>query len=326
MAEEKEKDTAEPKVPDIEFTRDQQKLFNGFSENLYGNNWFVLSTVDEKTKKPKMICGILEDIPKLSFSTKVVDGPQKTITDILKNTFSVTGRDSLTNAVGNALGANLNKQLAGNYTKKIYESKSFQEDGFDLEFTAWKRPREIFDGDCLPSSQKEIISYLGMYGTVETANSFVELLDHNVEQAMTGIGSLYPIGKEAIENGKAVFNGKSDETQSSVDKLVEGISDFGEAIAKTADTLLIRGWSDNQRMTYGKTKFNEALHRLDIMRAGVLNTYFIVAIEKWKYELDQDSLGEKMKVSINCKLDQRIPSKRLVLYSDTVNGKNPIFN
>lgn len=309
MAEENKK-----KVPDIEFTKEQKKMFNGFSENLYGNNWFVLSTVDEGSKRPHMICGVLEEIPKLSFETELVAGPQKAVIDVLKNTFSITGRDSLINSVGNALGANLNKQLAGNYTKRVYQDKSFQKDGFDLKFSVWKHPEEIFDGVCLPSNQKEIISYLANYATVETAASLVDVIDHTVDQAMTGIGSLYPVAKEAIENGRQVIMGEGDD-EHRADGLLESLSTFGETIAKTADTLLIRGWSDNQRMTYGKTKFNESLHRLDILRAGVLDTYFIVAVNSWSYELDQDTLGEKMTVNLKLKLDQRIPADRLLIYS-----------
>jgi hypothetical protein len=93
------------------------------------------------------------------------------------------------------------------------------------------------------------------------------------------------------------------------------MGNFVDALAGAADTLLVRNWSDKQRITMGRTKFNESLHRLDILRAGILDTYFIVSIQDWSCELQQDSLGEKMKVSIKCTLDQRIPQSRLHLHN-----------
>ena len=118
--------------PEVAFTASQNAMFNGFSENLYGNNWFVLTTNDggESTS----ICGILDKIPTLSFRTETADGPQKSLTDLLQNTF--TGRGSIANALGGAVGANLNVQLSGNYTKKVYTAKDFQSEGFDLTFDA----------------------------------------------------------------------------------------------------------------------------------------------------------------------------------------------
>jgi hypothetical protein len=96
----------------------------------------------------------------------------------------------------------------------------------------------------------------------------------------------------------------------------EAIKNFGNGIVDFADQLLVRRWSDKQRITYGKEKFNQSLHRLDILRAGVLDTYLIVAIKDWSWQLDQNALGEKMKVTINCSIDQRMNQNRLRLYSE----------
>ena len=297
--------------PEIAFTASQNAMFNGFSENLYGNNWFVLTTNDGG--KSTSICGILDKIPTLSFRTETAEGPQKSLTDLLQNTF--TGRGSIANALGGAVGANLNVQLSGNYTKKVYTAKDFQSDGFELTFDAWKRPLELFDPSCPPSSQKAVIDYLTKYATVETVDKFTNLIDRSVDQAMTGLGSIVPIGKKALEDGgRIMFGGSEKEKEES--SFLDTIEDFANAVTTVADEVLVRGWNDKQRMTYGRTKFNEPLHRLDVLRAGVLDTYFIVGVENWSYELDQNTLGEKMNFTIKCKIDQRMNSSRLHLYSD----------
>ena len=298
-------------------------MFNGFSTNLYGNNWFVLST--NEGGKTSAICGILEELPELEFSTKVVDGPQTTLTSLITSTFGITGRESLAASVGAAIGANLNKQLGGNYTKRVYESKEFQGEGFDLKFTAWKNPRALFDEICLPSDQKSVVSYLSKFATVHTTDSLHGLLDGNVDQAITGIGSMAPILLEAKdEAGKIMFGNNAEVEKVEETGLLDKLSIFADAVAEAADTILVRGWNDRQRITNGAEKFNESLHRLDVLRNGVLDTYFIVAVENWSYTVDQDSLGEKMEVSIKCKIDQRINSSRLKLYDE--NKDNRIFN
>lgn len=309
--------------PEIKFSDSQKRMFTGFSTNLYGNNWFVLST--NEGGKTSAICGILEEIPDLEFSTRVVDGPQTTLTSIITNTFGITGRESLAASVGAAMGANLNKQLGGNYTKRVYESKEFQGSGFDLKFTAWKNPRALFDDVCLPSDQKSVVSYLSKFATVHTTGSLQGLLEGNVDQAIAGIGSMAPVIREAKdEAGKMMFGNSRESEKVEEAGLLDKLSVFADAVAEAADTILVRGWNDRQRITNGAEKFNESLHRLDVLRNGVIDTYFIVAVENWSYTVDQDSLGEKMEVSIKCKIDQRMNSGRLKLYNE--NKDNGIFS
>lgn len=323
MAEEKENKEEEKKedlyyADKVSFSDSQKRMFQGFSEDLYGNNWFVLTTNDgtdgRGTQSSKSICGILDTIPELTFSTDVIEGPQKVVTDLAKKL--LLDRDSVPGAIGAALGANINPQLGGGYTKQILESKDFQKGGFDLEFTAWRAPKEIFDPDFAPSSQQEVLSYLSDNAVVETSDAVTGLLDKGVGQMMAGLGSIVPVALEtASEAGKLILGGNDSDLASQTSGFVDKMGNFVDAIAGAADTLLVRNWSDKQRITMGRTKFNESLHRLDILRAGILDTYFIVAIQDWSCELQQDSLGEKMKVSIKCTLDQRIPQSRLHLHN-----------
>ena len=317
MAEEKDQS------PEIKYSDSQKRMFNGFSTNLYGNNWFVLST--NEGGKTSAICGILEELPELEFSTTVADGPQETLTKKITDTFGVTDRSSLASTIGSAIGANLNKQLGGNYTKRVYTSKEFQSNGFELRFTAWKRPDELFDSICLPSSQKEVVNYLSKFATVHTMTSFVDLIDGNVEQAIAGLGSVAPIITQAKdEAGKIMFgSGSNKDIGPEAGGLIDTIGTFLDATATFADEVLVRGWNDRQRITNGAEKFNESLHRLDVLRNGVLDSYLIVAVENWNYQLDQKTLGEKMEFSIKCKIDQRMNSGRLKLYNE--NSDNKIF-
>lgn len=294
------------------YSEEQKRIFKGFSEELYGNNWFVLSTNDGNSMHT--MCGILDQIPKLNFSTTVSSGPQQVVTDLISNT--LTGRGSLAQSVGSALGANLNVQISGNYTKRVSTEKSFQDGGFSLTFTCWKRPQDLFDPSCIPSSQRAVIDYLGKYATVDTVDQFTSMLDKTVDQAMSAVGSVIPIATEAASRaGKILFGDDQDKSRESSD-LIDTISKFGEAVSAGADTVLVRGWNDKQRITIGRKKMNEPLHRLDILRAGVLNTYLIVAVKSWSYELDQSSLGEKMKVTLNCSIDQRMNGTRLRTYKE----------
>ena len=302
----------------VAFSDAQKRMFQGFSEDLYGNNWFVLTTNDGTNgmgnKPSRSICGILTEIPELTFKTEVIEGPQKVVTDLAKKL--LLDRDSVPGAVGAALGANINPQLGGGYTKQMIGSKSFQDDGFDLEFIAWKSPKEIFDPDFAPSSQKEIISYLTDFATVQTSDALTGMLSESVGQVMAGLGSVVPIAMETInEAGKMIHGGNGSEKAIQTSGFLDKAESFVDTVATVADELLVRNWSDKQRISNGRKKFNESLHRLDILRAGVLDTYFVVAITNWSCELLQDSLGEKMKVSIKCKLDQRITQSRLHLHN-----------
>lgn len=299
--------------------------YKGFSENLYGNNWFVLSTNeglsnfhgDSESPNPKYtsICGVLDEVPKLSFSTEISDGPQKTATEFLVKTFSISndGGGSILGAVGAATGANLSKQVAGGYTAKMTANKEMKGE-FDLSFTAWKRPTDIFDPQCTPSDQGEVINYLTQYATVDATGTMVSMLDQNIDQAMAGLASVVPIAKQAVEDAGKVMFGKDDGQSMG---FLGTIDKACNALAAGGDQLLARGWSDRQRISLGKLKFNESLHRLDILRAGVLDSYLIVAITNWSYKLEQDAMGEKMTVKITCKVDQRMSYNRLVLYSET---------
>lgn len=303
---------------DVKFSQTQKNMYNGFSEDLYGNNWFILTTNDIGkggfgNGRSSSICGVLNSIPKLTFKTDIVDGAQKSITDLVTGLIN-TKRGSAIGAVGSALGINLNQQLAGNFTRRVYSGKSFLEDGITLEFDCWKDPAAIFDDICLPSDQSSVVSYLTKFATVETANGLYEVLDRKIEQTIAGAASIVPVGKKALSDAGKVLLGY--DNQAGEDDLFDKIGNFAKSITTAADTLLVRGWNDKQRISIGREKFNECLHRLDIMRAGVLDTYLIVAVDKWNYELDQDSLGEKMKVQISLKLDQRMNRDRLSLYSE----------
>lgn len=320
---ETEENIYKPKLSNEERAR---HYFEGFSENLYGNNWFVLSTNEsllaghedtenaELNPKYTTICGILDEVPEIEFKTDIADGPQKTATDFLINIFSISNDGgSLIGAVGSALGANLSKQLAGGYTAKMTSNKEMGGD-FELTFTAWKRPTELFDTHCYPSNQKDVINYLTQYATVDATDTFNSLIKENVNQAITGLASVLPIAKTAVSEAGKVMFGNDDDSENI--GFLDTIDKATDAIAVMGDEVLARGWSDRQRLTIGKQKFNESLHRLDILRAGVLDTYLIVAITDWSYKLDQDSMGEKMTVKISCKVDQRMSSSRLRLYSE----------
>jgi len=304
---------------EVNLSKTQLSMYKGFSEDLYGNNWFVLTTNEGGASTS--ICGVLDSVPELSFSTKLSDGPQKTLTDVAQK--FLTERDTPIAAVGAAVGANFNVQLAGDFTKKIATGMSFQERGFDLSFDVWKRPEEIFDRSCLPSSMKDVISYLTKYATVKTEADLSALSSTVVNQALAGIGSLIPIAKDVIFSGAESLYGKdwksgsADFSQVTSGGFFEAAEKFIDVVATEADQTFVRGWSDKQRITIGRDKFNESLHRLDVLRAGVLDSYVIVGIESWDYKIDQSSLGECMKVNLKCKLDQRMTRDRLRLYSDT---------
>ena len=302
----------------ISFSNSQKRMFQGFSEDLYGNNWFVLTTNDgtdgRGNQNSRSICGILESVPELTFKTEIVEGPQKVVTDLAKSL--LLNRDTVPGAIGAALGANINPQLGGGYTKTMAIGKSFQEEGFELKFTAWKAPKELFDPDYAPSSQQEVVSYLTDYATVETGDSVSGMLSKGVGQMMAGLGSVVPVARETIdEAGKMIHGGTSKEDKVNTSGFLNSVETFVDTISTVADELLVRNWSDKQRITMGRTKFNESLHRLDILRAGIIDTYFVVAIDSWSCELDQSSLGEKMAVTIQCKLDQRINQSRLHLHN-----------
>jgi hypothetical protein len=305
--------------------RSKIDLYRGFSENLYGNNWFILSTNEglaagrknDDNLKPKYtsICGILDDIPTLDFSTSISEGPQQTATDFLVKTFSIgsDGNGGVLGAVGAATGANLSKQLAGGYTAQMARSEELSGE-FKLSFKVWKRPGDLFDPTCPPSNQSEVIKYLTDYATVDATDTFLNMASSNVDRAIAGIGRVLPIAKSAVEEaGKVIFG---DDKSSKDMGFLDTIETAVDAVAAAGDQLLARGWSDRQRIALGKLKFNESLHRLDILRAGILDSYFIVAITDWSYKLDQDSMGEKMEVQITCKVDQRMRSNRLKLYSE----------
>lgn len=305
--------------------RSKIDLYRGFSENLYGNNWFILSTnegsaagrANDDNLNPKYtsICGILDDIPTLDFSTSISEGPQQTATNFLVKTFSIgsDGNGGVLGAVGAATGANLNKQLAGGYTAQMARSEEMSGE-FKLSFKVWKRPTDLFDNTCPPSNQSEVIKYLTDYATVDATNTFLNMVNSNVDQAIAGIGSVLPIAKNAVEQaGKVLFG---DDKSGKDLGFLETIETAVDAVVAGGDQLLARGWSDRQRIALGKLKFNESLHRLDILRAGILDSYLIVAITDWSYKLDQDSMGEKMEVQITCKVDQRMRSERLKLYSE----------
>lgn len=327
-----------PEDIEINFGEDIKGMFNGFSENFYGNNWFVLST--NEGGKASGICGVLNEIPKLNFKTSLEPGP---ITALMDKVRDYTGRGGAAGAIGSATGTNMNIQLAGNYSVRFPMDKAFQPDGFRLEFTAWREPSRIFDRVCCPSNTEAIISYLKNYATVVTASNTDQFIKSMLESAETGLSAIGPIIDSASESAKAkimdgikknvkdaikenvpgagyIIKDSEDQTKSQdkgfFENNWEALKNFGNGVADFADKLLVRRWSDKQRITYGKEKFNESLHRLDILRAGVLDTYLIVAIKDWSWQLDQNALGEKMKVTINCAIDQRMNQNRLRLYSE----------
>ena len=314
----------------LKFGKNILNMFNGFSENFYGNNWFVLST--NEGGNLSAICGVLDEIPNLEFKTTLTNGPVTKLIDKLK---VFTGRGGVAGTVSSATGANINVQIAGNYSVRLPMSKEFQPNGFKLNFTAWRDPRQVFDPVCLPSDMKTVVSYLKNYATVMTTDKVDELVKRFSEQAEAGILSLTPILGKAVDSAKTtildgikknvpgsnLFLGTGEEntsggSESSVDSVFKTFNEIGNGLADFADNLLVRRWNDKQRITYGKEKFNESLHRLDIMRSGVLDTYLIVGIKNWNYQLDQSALGERMKVTLECAIDQRMSQDRLRLYSD----------
>ena len=323
----------------IDFGKDIKSMFNGFSENFYGNNWFVLST--NEGGKASAICGVLNEVPRLNFKTTLKAGP---ITALMDKMRDYTGRGGVAGAVGSSTGTNMNIQLAGNYSVRYPMDKGFQPDGFKLEFTAWKEPSKIFDPVCCPSNYASIISYLKNYATVVTSSKMSQMIERMIQSADVGLSTIGPIMETAFETTKAKIqdsaekiakeairknvpgaeylmdNTNSDQTATQdkgfFDTLWDPLKKTGEFITDFADQMLVRRWSDKQRITYGKEKFNQSLHRLDILRAGVLDTYLIVAIKDWSWQLDQNALGEKMKVTINCSIDQRMNQNRLRLYSE----------
>ena len=295
----------------VNFSNEIDRLFKGFSENLYGNNWFVLS--NNENGKATAIAGVLENIPTLNFSTTLEPGPAVKAVDLVKK---YTGRGSILATVGAATGANLNPQISGNFTKAIPISKEFQGKGIEVKFSVWKNPRAIFDDVCPPSNIMEVISYLTKFAAVDTKEDANELIDGFIDQVSAGITTLADIPGKAIESGKKMINSRKEGRKDEDIGAGEHLKILGEGIATTIDNTFVRGWNDKQRITHGKTKFNECLHRLDILRAGVLDTYLIVAIENWSYKIDQSSLGEKMEVSITFKIDQRMSQNRLKLYCE----------
>ena len=302
---------------EIDYSDKQKSMFNGFSESLYGNNWFILTTneagIGNTTGKSSSICGILDNIPSLEFNTDVIDGPQELFLSKVQD--FITGKKSVPGSIGTALGANLNLQLAGNFSKRIADNKSFQKNGISLKFTAWKRPSELFDRECLPSSQSEVINYLSKYATVYTYPNLNDVLDQAVEQGLSAAGTVIPLANQIVNStGKMLLGGneKSNETSN----LINGLSKFSDALGETVDNAIVRSWSDKQRITHGQEKFNESLHRLDILRAGVLDSYLIVGVKNWSYTLEQESLGEKMSIVIDCEIDQRMNRSRLHLYNE----------
>jgi hypothetical protein len=307
----KSQEAADPLARRVNFSNEIDRLFKGFSENLYGNNWFVLS--NNENGKATAIAGVLENIPTLSFSTTLEPGPAVKAVDLVKK---YTGRGSILATVGAATGANLNPQISGNFTKAIPISKEFQGKGIEVKFKVWKNPRAIFDDVCPPSNIKEVISYLTKFAAVDTKEDANELIDGFIDQVSAGITTLADIPGKAIESGKKMINSRKDGRKDEDIRPGEHLKILGEGIATTIDNTFVRGWNDKQRITHGKTKFNECLHRLDILRAGVLDTYLIVAIENWSYKIDQSSLGEKMEVSITFKIDQRMSQNRLKLYCE----------
>lgn len=320
---------------EIRFSKVQKNMFDGFSENFYGNNWFVLS--NNENGSASAICGVLKEVPKLSFSTDLVNGPATKLIDKLKE---YTGRGSIGNTIGSAAGANLNPQVAGNFSMRFPMKCSFQKDGIKLEFTAWKKPTAVFDSVCPPSSMEEVIKYLTRFATVETQESMSGVIEQIVKQGAAGVSSLGPILGSAVDSVKATIQDqakknipgysflspdssakekKQDSGESDVSAF-QAINAMADSFADFVDNTLVRHWSDKQRITHGRTKFNETLHRLDILRAGILDTYLIVAITDWEYQIDQSALGERMTVSINCMIDQRMSRDRLKLY-----GKRAMF-
>jgi hypothetical protein len=318
---------------EIKFSSTQKNMFTGFSENFYGNNWFVPS--NNEGGKTSAICGVLEKIPKLSFKTELVDGPATKMIDKLK---SLTQRGSIANTIGSATGANVNPQISGDASVRLPMKSSFQSEGFKLEFTCWKKPEAIFDPVCLPSDMQSVIKYLTNFATVETNGKLSDIINKFVEQGKSGLNSIGPIIGNAVSNVKATINDAAkknvpgysfmagnesskkpedgEQTSNEDGNWIDAMAAMGTGLAEFVDSTLVRRWSDKQRITHGKTKFNETLHRLDIMRAGVLDTYLIVAINDWEYQIDQSALGERMKVSISCMIDQRMSRDRLRLYSD----------
>jgi hypothetical protein len=267
-------------------------------------------------------------------------GPVTALMDKLRD---YTGRGGAAGAIGSATGTNMNIQLAGNYSVRYPMDKSFQPDGIKLEFTAWREPSRVFDPVCCPSNAATVISYLKKYATVVTSSDMDQFINRTVKSADTGLSAVGPIIDSAFESAKAKFADRakniakdfiqenvpgskyfmkdsSDQTQTQdkgfFEQNWENIKNSGEFLIDFADELLVRRWSDKQRITYGQEKFNQSLHRLDILRAGILDTYLIVAIKDWTWQLDQSALGERMKVSINCMIDQRMSQNRLRLYSD----------
>lgn len=317
------KEVADKLSEEVKFSQTQKNMFDGFHEDLYGNNWFVLTTNDlgeeglgdKKNGRSSSICGVLEKIPSLGFKTTLESGPVGTVQKLYSQ---YLGRGGWVGAIGSATGSNLNKQLGGNYSIRYPISRSFQEEGITLEFECWKNPAEIYDPVCLPSDMKSVISYLTRFATVQTSEQLDVLVEGAAQEVLSGaLGIPILIGqaalsavtgdskKEVDENGNPIKKGAGDYVKSAV-----------ETVAKFTDDLVVRKWNDKQRITRGREKFNECLHRLDIMRAGVLDTYLIVAIKNWSYQFDQNALGLMMKVTINCMIDQRMNKNRLKLYSE----------
>ena len=349
---------SEPEDVEVEYDSRQRDMFNGFSEDLYGNNWFILTTNEAGpggTKgKARSICGILEEVPDLNFSTQVVNGPQQFMVEAMQSFLgrrgdssnilsTLSGKFGFYAKMANSMGANMNVQLDGNYTKRISNTKDFQKDGFKLKFKTWKYPEHLFDPSCIPSSQKEVIDYLSKYATVYTRPSIFGTIDHVVDQSVAVVGSIAPVGKKILGGavggamdavGAGIGSMMGSEAKSFYDWATE--SQFGKGFLKEKqapkspeelikslgegiDDSLVRSWNDKQRITHGQEKFNESLHRLDILRAGILDTYLIVGVSDWSYTLEQDTLGETMDVSIDVKIDQRMSRDRLKLYGEREN-------
>ena len=316
---------------EIHFSNSQKNMFKGFSENLYGNNWFVLS--NNEGGNVSAICGVLDKIPSLSFKTELVNGPATKLIDKMRD---LTGRGGILGSVGAATGSNMNPQISGNFTVRLPMSTAFQSEGFKLEFSCWKNPRDIFDDVCLPSDMISVISYLTNFATVETNGNIQDAIQKLVEQGSAGVLSISPIVGKAVEGVKATItdaakknipgysflgldnttSANTSDKQNPDENFFDALSAMGTGLAEFVDKTFVRTWNDKQRITYGKTKFNETLHRLDVMRAGVLDTYLIVGIKSWDYTIDQSTLGQKMKVSIDCMIDQRMSKGRLKLYNE----------
>lgn len=308
---------------EVKFSQTQKDMFDGFHEDLYGNNWFVLTTNDlgeeglgdKKNGRSSSICGVLDKIPSLGFKTTLESGPVSSIQKIYSQ---YLGRGGMVGAIGSATGSNLNRQLGGNYSIRYPISRAFQEEGITLEFECWKNPADIYDPICLPSDMKSVISYLTRFATVQTSEQLDVLVEDAAKEVLSGaLGIPILLGQAAVS---AMTGSSKDEVDENGNQIKRELGDHVksgiESVANFADDLLVRKWNDKQRITRGREKFNECLHRLDIMRAGVLDTYLIVAIKDWSYQLDQNALGLMMKVTINCMIDQRMNKNRLKLYSE----------